>query len=374
VKNAGPSSQTITSAESENSVSAKLSRRAFVQASVAVGVAIAGFPAILRAQDKASTKPVVVGTGDHIYEWIDNWAKLPDGKRFGNTHAVVETADKKILIHNASPTGDATCVFDSDGNFISSWGAPFAKGAHGMDIRNEGGTEFLYLAPTTMHKIFKTTMTGEVLMEHDYPKLARDVKNGLIIPDYTSPKRFVPTFTAVPASGDFYVADGYGSNYVHRYNAKGEYLQSWGGAGKEPGRMNCPHGIWCDTREAEPMIVVADRANARLQWFTMDGKFIKMVTEELRHPCMFDQRNGDLLVPDLKGRVTLFDKDNKLIVHLGDNPNKTQWANNGVKQKDTKPGIFCTPHSARFDSEGNIYVVEWLPYGRVTKLRKIAGA
>ncbi len=349
----------------------ELSRRAFVRASIVVGTAIAGFPAILRAQDKAGTKPVVVGSGAHTYEWLDNWAKLPAGKQFGNTHAVVVTADKRVFIHNASPTGDATCIFDPDGKFIGSWGAQFAKGAHGMDLRSEAGTEFLYLAPTTMHKVFKTTLGGEVVMELDYPKPARDVKNGRMVPDYDGPEHFVPTFIAVPANGDFYVTDGYGSNYVHRYNAKGEYLQSWGGTGQAPGKLNCPHGIWCDTREEEPTLVVADRANVRLQWFTLDGKLIKIVTEELRHPCHFDQREGDLLVPDLKGRVTLLDKDNRLIVHLGDNPDVSQRGNNGVKQSDTRPGVFCTPHSARFDSDGNIYVVEWLPYGRVTKLKKI---
>jgi hypothetical protein len=350
----------------------KSSRRDFVKATVAVGAAVAGFPAIVGAQDKAGAKPVIVGTGDHTYEWVDNWGKLPEGKRFGETHAVVETADKNIYIHNASPTGDSTCVFDPDGNFISSWGKEYSKGAHGMDLRKEDGKEYLYLAPTSMHKVFKTTLDGQVLMELDFPKQARDVRDGQLVPDYTDEKKFVPTFIALPDTGDFYVTDGYGSNYIHRYNIKGEYIQSWGGTGSEPGKLKCPHGIWCDTRGPEPMLVVADRQNVRLQWFTLDGKFIKMVTDELRHPCMFDQRNGDLLVPDLKGRVTLFDKDNKLICHLGDNPNPKEWANHGVKQHELQPGVFCTPHSARFDSQGNIFVVEWLPYGRVTKLKKVS--
>jgi hypothetical protein len=348
-----------------------LSRRQFV----GTAVATIAFPAIVGATDKAATRPVRLGTGDHTYEWVDNWPQLPPGKRFGETHAVVETADGRILIHNQSPTGDATCVFDPDGKFIASWGQRFAKGAHGMDLRVENGQEFLYLTPTTQHKVFKTTLAGEVVMELDYPKGARDVRNGQVVPDYTGPKKFVPTFTAFApgdGGGDFYVTDGYGSNYVHRYTAKGDYVQSWGGAGAEPGRLNCPHGIWCDTRQGrEPTLVVADRANARLQWFTLDGKLVRIVARDLRHPCHFHQRDGDLLVPDLKGRVTLFDKDDQLICHLGDNPDPKQWANHGVPQRDLQPGVFCTPHSARFDRDGNIFVVEWLPYGRVTKLRKV---
>lgn len=348
-------------------------RRDFMKAGAAVAAATIAFPTILRAEDKAGDKPPVLGKGEHTYELVPGWGQLPDDKKFGNTHAVVESEDGRIFIHNASPTGDATCIFDADGKFIKSWGKQFAGGAHGMDIRKEGNQEFLYLAPTGMHKVFKTTLDGEVVLELDYPKMARDVKDGQVVPDYKGPDKYVPTFIALAPNGDFYVADGYGSNYVHRYDIKGNYIQSWGGMGEEPGKMKCPHGIWCDTRNAEePTIVVADRSNVRLQWFTLDGKLIKIVNDELRHPCHFSQRGGDLLIPDLRGRVTIFDKDNKLITHLGDNPDKSQWANNGVKPQDVKPGVFCTPHGATWDRAGNAYIVEWLPYGRVTKLKRVS--
>ena len=175
-----------------------LSRRQFVQAAAAT----LAFPAIVGATDKASTQPVRLGAGDHAYEWVDDWAKLPAGKKFGETHAVVETADGRILIHNQSPTGDATCVFDPEGKFITSWGKQFANGAHGMDLRVENGQEFLYLAPTTQHKVFKTTLAGEVVLELDYPKQARDVHDGKVVPDYTGPRKFVPTFTAFAPGTD----------------------------------------------------------------------------------------------------------------------------------------------------------------------------
>ena len=35
------------------------------------------------------------------------------------------------------------------------------------------------------------------------------------------------------------------------------------------------------------------------------------------------------------------------------------------------PGKFICPHGACFDHAGNIYVVEWVEVGRVTKLRKV---
>jgi hypothetical protein len=36
------------------------------------------------------------------------------------------------------------------------------------------------------------------------------------------------------------------------------------------------------------------------------------------------------------------------------------------------PGKFVCPHGACFDHEGNIYVVEWVEVGRVSKLRHVA--
>jgi len=35
------------------------------------------------------------------------------------------------------------------------------------------------------------------------------------------------------------------------------------------------------------------------------------------------------------------------------------------------PGKFVAPHGACFDHKGNIFVVEWVEVGRVTKLRKV---
>ena len=136
--------------------------------------------------------------------------------------------------------------------------------------------------------------------------------------------------------------------------------------------MSCPHGLMIDTRGAghdiPPRLVVADRSNRRLQYFDLDGRSQGFVTDELRSPCHFDERSGVLLIPDLEARVTLFDQSNKLIAHLGDGTNY------GLRDKPREqfiPGKFIAPHSAIFDHQGNIFVVEWVEVGRVTKLRKV---
>src|SRR3954468_9785661 len=276
-----------------------LSRRDFVKTTLSAAVAVAVAPAILHAEDKADAKALVIGKGDHTYEVIGNWAKLPEGKKFGNTHGVCETADGRIFVHNASPTGDAVAEFDPDGKFIKSWGAQYKQGAHGMQLRKEGNDEFLYLATTSQHVVAKTTLDGEVLMTLEYPKEAKNAKGE---PCYADGGRYLPTNIAFhPTDGSFYVADGYGSNYIHRYDAKGQYLSTFGGKGAGDGQLNCPHGIWCDTRDAaNPVLIVADRTNERIAVFSLDGKFTKNYKPEAaayRHPCHFDQRGEYLVCP-----------------------------------------------------------------------------
>jgi hypothetical protein len=119
------------------------------------------------------------------------------------------------------------------------------------------------------------------------------------------------------------------------------------------------------------VLVVADRRNNRLQRFTMNGETIDFVSG-FRLPCHFDEQGGNVVVPDLHGRVTLIDKGNQVIEHLGDS-NPTNWLSplrNGPREGFVA-GQFVQPHGACFDHEGNIFVVEWVEIGRVTKLRKV---
>lgn len=141
--------------------------------------------------------------------------------------------------------------------------------------------------------------------------------------------------------------------------------------------MKTPHSVWLDNRPGrEVSLVVADRANARLQYFTLDGKHIGFV-KEVSFPADFDIRGTELLVPDLHARITIFDKDNKLITHLGYDP---EWTKNVLSdnfkmrgQPDRwENGKFIHPHDACFDKDGNIFVAEWVLTGRVTKLRKVS--
>ena len=336
-----------------------LSRRAF-----AAGL---GAPAILGAGIKSGSRRPVLGGGDHRYEAIHDWGQLPADIKYGNTHGVCQDSHGRIYVHHTvhatSEKHDSMVVFDEKGRFIKSWGREFEGGAHGLHIHRESGNEFLYLCDTKRGIVVKTTLDGEEVFTLRYPKESEAYPPGT---------KYSPTNLAIAPNGDIYVGDGYGSSYINQYNSRGEFIRTFGGKGSEPGQVDCPHGIMVDMRGGDPVLIVADRANKRLQRFTLDGRHIDFI-DGVNLPCHFHTfRNGDMVVPDLAARVTLMDRDNKVIEHLGEDDSNT-WGELRKQPRDRFiPGKFVCPHGACFDHDGNIFVVEWVEVGRVTKLRRVS--
>jgi DNA-binding beta-propeller fold protein YncE len=320
--------------------------------------------------NKSGNQRPIVGSGEHTYEVFHDWGELPARIQYGNTHGVVEDSEGRIYVHHtvhgSSESSDSMVVFDTAGKFVKSWGAAFRGGAHGLHLQKEGSTEFLYLCDTSRGIVVKATLDGEEVFTLGYPEQSEAYQA-----DASGQKpKYIPTNLAIAPNGDIYVADGYGSSYINQYNRQGEYIRTFGGKGKEAGKVDCPHGIIVDTRGAQAILVVADRGNNRIQRFTLEGAHIDFV-EGTNLPCHFSSfKNGDVVIPDLGARVTLLDRDNRLIGHLGDD-SASQWRETREKPRDQfTPGKFICPHGACFDHEGNIFVVEWVEVGRVTKLCK----
>jgi len=344
------------------------SRRQFITRA-ATGL---GAPLILGAQSKSANRKPILGSGEHVYEVTHDWGDLPADIRYGNTHGVCEDSQGYIYIHHtvgdSSEKPDTMVVFDSQGKFVKSWGKEFRGGAHGLTIRREGSTDFLYLCDIKRGLVVKTTLDGEEVFALGYPKEAAPYAQPG--PD-GKPLKYSPTNLAVAPSGHFYVADGYGSSYVNVYNAQGRYLRTFGGPGSGAGQLQCPHGIIVDTRGVEPILLIADRSNKRIQRFTLEGEHVDFLYGT-NAPCHFNVfRNGDVVVPDLFARVTLMDANNKIITHLGDDSQSDYMQTRKLTRDHFQPGKFVCPHGACFDHQGNIYVVEWVEVGRVSKLRKI---
>lgn len=356
-------------------------RRQFLQTAGAAAAATALTPSFyIHASDKAGTKPAVVGTGEFTFECHHHWGEVPDHIRWHATHGVAIDAAGLVYVTHRAPFRaevDTTVVFEPSGNFVRSFGKQWNFGGHGIDIRKDGDEEFLYLAITTTKQpdgspprpglVTKTTLKGEKVWELPYPK-----ESGL----YAAPEKYSPTNVAFAPDGGFYIADGYGSDYIHQYDARAKYVRSFGGTGDEPGKFKTPHGLWFDNRPGrEPRLIVADRANGRLQYLTLDGKPISIVGN-VSFPAHFDIQGSKLLIPDLHARLSIFDRDNQVSVHLGYDPQWTEQVLAGFKMREQperwENGKFVHPHDACFDRDGNIYVVEWVATGRITFLRKVS--
>jgi len=343
---------------------AKVTRRGFMGAAALT-------PFFIRADDKNGRKPLIIGEGDYQYEWIADWGELPSNLTYGNCHALAEDSAGNIYVlhtvHPSSPSGDSVVVFDSKGKFVSSWGWEFRGGAHGLLLRKEGNTEYLYISDSQHRIVSKRTLKGEEVWTLGYPSEAKPYAANPGIP-------YRPTNVAVAANGDIYVGDGYGSSYINLYDKDTRYKLTFGGGkGKELGSLDTPHALIVDGRETAPVLLVADRSNARLQRFQLDGQPIDAI-EGFIKPCFLHERKGMIVVADLGSRVTILDRENKIVAQLGDGKytdDQRRKLRASVSRDAFEPGKFIAPHGAIFDRDGNIFVAEYLEIGRLTKLRKV---
>lgn len=360
----------------------RISRRGFTR-SLAATTAALGIPNILTAS-KTNGVPVV-GDGAHRYEVLHNWPQLPDRFTWQTTHNVaVDSNNNLYVIHEGRENQKdhpSIFVFDPEGAFIRAFGSQFQGGGHGLEVRKEEDGEFLWVTGYQALKNFaKLTLEGEVVWEKRAP-----MESGLYAPNEdTAPEKrwgrdaFMPTNFAFTPDGGFFLADGYGAWCIHRYDKDGNWQSKFGKPGRGDGEFNTPHGLWLDDRPGrDPSVVVADRANNRLQWFTLEGEHLKTLDGFIL-PANLDSHGELLLVPDLSARITLLDGNDEVAVHLGEDP---EWREQVVRDNNRLrrdgggagwvSGRFLHPHDACFDAEGNIFVAEWVHSGRVTKLRKL---
>ena len=300
------------------------------------------------------TSPVQTGQGSLTYTTVPGWGKVPGSEHIGSTHGGI-VVDKAGKIYVSTDGPQTLIAFDADGKYIKSFGPAF-RGIHGMNINTEDGKEYIYAA--AMGKVMKLDLEGNIVLTLDGSKQ-----------DGHAWKR--ATAVAVAPNGDIFVADGYGSSIIFKYDKAGKFIKKIGIKGNKDGEFKTSHGLAVDNRNPEkPVLVVADRENRRVQLLDLDGNFIKVATTGLRRPCALSIWGDYIAVAELEGRVAILDKDYKVVSKIGDNPNKKQWANFPVKPEDWQGGIFTAPHGVSFDSNGNLYVMDWNKWGRVTKLTK----
>ena len=307
---------------------------------------------------KTAVEKIRTGAGAHCYESVPKWCQLPDGlSQLGNTHGNI-VIDEAGSVYFNTDTERSIMKYQADGSFVRAFGGQ-TVGIHDMVLHQEDGGTFIYAAHLGGSQVVKYTLDGQLVWTLPWPE-----ESG----KYQDAKQYKPTAVTVAPDGSIYVADGYGQNWIHQYRADRSYVRSFGGRGKGPGHFQTCHGLRVDTRTSPATLIVCDRENRRLQRFSLEGEFIEVLTTGLRRPCHVDFLGDLTVVAELEARVTLLDKDFEVLAHLGDNPDKTQWAKNPVGPELWQEGVFTAPHGVAFDAAGNLYVMDWNRSGRISKL------
>lgn len=296
-----------------------------------------------------------VGDHDFQYEADSTWQQLPDGWDLVEAVGMATDSQDRVYVFNRGE--HPLIVFERDGSFVTAWGEGDFVRPHGIWI---GRDDTLYLTDDCDHTIRRYTTEGKKLMTLGTSGLASDT--GVTGSDYrtiTQPGGpfNLPTNLAVAPDGMLFVTDGYGNCCVHKFDAEGKFLLSWGEPGDGPGQFHLPHGIGIGS---DGRLFVADRENSRIQIFNSEGEFLDQWTDVAR-PCEVFLDSGDRVFvaelgwhaglsdpqPDRTGgRVSIFSPSGELLSRFGGGKDPYQ------------PGDFVAPHDIWVDSHGDIYVGE----------------
>jgi hypothetical protein len=220
------------------------------------------------------------------YKTIENWAKLPDGRKWGSTSGVWIGPDGNVWTYercggNSCVTSDVPPIlkFDLSGKALKTFGAGLFAFPHGLFVDKHGNVWITDGIQTGMsdeeaskrgkgHQVIKFSPDGKVLMRLGKPGVHGD-----------GPDTFNrPSAVIVAPNGDIFVADGHHSPpntpvnaRIVKFSSNGKFIRSWGKLGSAPGEFDGPHALAFDSKGR---LFVADRSNNRIQIFDQDGNFI----------------------------------------------------------------------------------------------------
>ena len=200
---------------------------------------------------------------------------------------------------------------------------------HGCRFDPQGN---LWLTDVGHHQVYKYTPEGRLLQSWG----VRDT------PGNDASHFNQPADVAFAPDGDVYIADGYGNARVVHLDANGHWKGAWGRRGTGPGQFRLVHSLAVDT---QGRVYVVDRANARIQVFTGDGKFLTQ-WRNVGHPF------GLFLTPDQR----LFVADgiaDTISIYTLDGKRVARWGGTGSAM-----GKMRRAHLLCVDDQGAVYVAE----------------
>jgi sugar lactone lactonase YvrE len=271
-------------------------RRILLQRALALGVLalIAGAKAYAQGDSNSLPNP---------YLTIDGWAKMPEGRTWGQTSQLSLDRDGNVWV--AERCGGNTCVghteapileFDPSGKLVKSFGAGMLVVPHGILVDKDGN---VWVTDSQGNEgkgqqVFKFSADGKVLMTLGKAGVAGD-----------GPDTFNrPSAVAIAPNGDIFVGDGHGGDSnarIVKFSKNGKFIKTWGKKGPAPGEFNAPHSLAFDSKGR---LFVADRENHRIQIFNQDGEYLDQWKQFGAASGIFIDKNDVIYVADNESNST----------------------------------------------------------------------
>ena len=223
----------------------------------APGVSLGGLVGGVLAATTHGAAPIRSGQGDFVYEYQPQLLQVPPSPASGgvnvlNGHAVTTDSAGNIYLtfQPANVAADTQCLArwapdGTNGVLLGEKGpAGLSQGVpHGLELEHDAQAQRDYLYHANNDALlFKTSTEGAVIWSKNLSSWK------------TTHPHFWPCkpTDAMVVGETLYVADGYGTSWIHMFSKhNGTYISSFGGSGKtsaDPVKFRTPHSISADQR------------------------------------------------------------------------------------------------------------------------------
>jgi DNA-binding beta-propeller fold protein YncE len=338
-----------------------------------------------------------------VFEVDPSWPNLPNNWVMGVVSSVtVDRRDHVWILQRPGSVQDPlkaraappVLEFDADGKFVNAWGGA----AQGYDwpvtehfiVVDDKDMVWIGGSGITDDFLLKFTLQGKFVKEFFGKGRSKGNADTLAVNRPSDVSLYTKT-------NEVFVSDGYGNRRVIVFDADtGAFKRMWGAFGNPPdsappagapgggggggqggqgqaaapfptegpGSQQFGNPVHALKISNDGLVYVADRANRRVQVFTLDGKYVTQVFINRAMPSQ-GTAAGVAFSPDAQQQfLYVSDLGNSHMVVLN---RKTLQVLYQFGAKGSKPGEFQTPHLLSVDSKGNLYTAEVAPGNRAQK-------
>jgi sugar lactone lactonase YvrE len=335
------------------------SRRSFLKRS-ALAAGAATMPAFACLTASSSFSPMhkhTIGHGEFTYQADPEWGSL-DSRKYPVQHCHEMVVDGRGRLLCSTVSGKQNVLaYSKDGKLLDRWQLNLPE-PHGLTRVGDGQDQTLLITDVTDSRVLQLDLNGRIIRELPKPDA-----------ELLGDKPYKPTETTTASNGDIYVADGYGSNQIFRYDSRGRLQAHFGG----PDHFDCCHGIVVDDRTPTPTLLITSRAANNVQRWSMSGEHIK--TYELPglsicRPVILGEETYFAVIVTKSwwmydGMVAVLNKDMEVVSLPGGSAPPTEQDFREVTYDNR---TFLNPHDVCADEDGNLYVPQWYS-GRTYPIR-----